>query len=225
MAQVNEVLCKILCHNVCCLIQSMYELGVEPTLGGELTWMESKVPKTHADEESSGENQQQQPTTQWKEAFRGAWHDLSPGYMPNIVVTLIASLITPVLGVFMNSPTTIVIGVALAITFAVWGGAIAVIRRLPQPAKTEPSPLATSPTPSPTPQPALTPEAFFVAVDVVQQAPEGGMKAAYWFVATSPTGDVACPVHAAMYVRLANHQPAPTMIDSYSVESQMSDSK
>ena len=29
--QVNEVLCKILCHNVCCLIQSIYELGVEPT--------------------------------------------------------------------------------------------------------------------------------------------------------------------------------------------------
>jgi transposase len=30
-AQVNELLCKVLCHNICCLIQSMYELGVEPT--------------------------------------------------------------------------------------------------------------------------------------------------------------------------------------------------
>ena len=30
-AQVNEVLCKILCHNICCLIQSIYELDVEPT--------------------------------------------------------------------------------------------------------------------------------------------------------------------------------------------------
>ena len=29
VAQTNEVLCKILCHNICCLIQSMYELGVE----------------------------------------------------------------------------------------------------------------------------------------------------------------------------------------------------
>jgi transposase len=28
-AQVNEVLCKILCHNLCCLIQSSYELGIE----------------------------------------------------------------------------------------------------------------------------------------------------------------------------------------------------
>jgi hypothetical protein len=27
----NEVLCKILCHNICCVIQSMYELGIEPT--------------------------------------------------------------------------------------------------------------------------------------------------------------------------------------------------
>ena len=29
-AQVNEALCKILCHNLCCLIQSMYELDVKP---------------------------------------------------------------------------------------------------------------------------------------------------------------------------------------------------
>ena len=31
IAQVNEVLCKVLCHNICCLIQSIYELGLEPT--------------------------------------------------------------------------------------------------------------------------------------------------------------------------------------------------
>lgn len=30
-AQVNEVLCKVLCHNLCVVIQSMYELGIEPT--------------------------------------------------------------------------------------------------------------------------------------------------------------------------------------------------
>ena len=28
-AQVNEVLCKILCHNLCVLVQSVYELGIE----------------------------------------------------------------------------------------------------------------------------------------------------------------------------------------------------
>ena len=31
IAQVNEVLCKILCHNICVLINSIYELGLEPT--------------------------------------------------------------------------------------------------------------------------------------------------------------------------------------------------
>jgi transposase len=31
IAQVNEVLCKILCHNLCFLINSIYELGIEPT--------------------------------------------------------------------------------------------------------------------------------------------------------------------------------------------------
>ena len=28
-AQVNEVLCNVLCHNICVLIQSFYELGIE----------------------------------------------------------------------------------------------------------------------------------------------------------------------------------------------------
>jgi hypothetical protein len=28
-AQVNEVLCKILAHNLCVLVQSIYELGIE----------------------------------------------------------------------------------------------------------------------------------------------------------------------------------------------------
>jgi hypothetical protein len=29
-AMINEVLCKILCHNICCLIQEQCELGIEP---------------------------------------------------------------------------------------------------------------------------------------------------------------------------------------------------
>ncbi|MDB4872430.1 MAG: transposase [Gemmatimonadales bacterium] len=33
VAAKNEVLCKILCHNLCCLISAMYELGVDPTFG------------------------------------------------------------------------------------------------------------------------------------------------------------------------------------------------
>jgi transposase len=34
-AQVNEALCKVLCHNLCCLIQSMYELEIKPEFWAE----------------------------------------------------------------------------------------------------------------------------------------------------------------------------------------------
>lgn len=35
VAMANEALCKILCHNISCLIQEMYELGIEPEFWGE----------------------------------------------------------------------------------------------------------------------------------------------------------------------------------------------
>ena len=34
-AQINEALCKVLAHNLCVLIQSIYELGIEPTFWEE----------------------------------------------------------------------------------------------------------------------------------------------------------------------------------------------
>jgi transposase len=34
-AQINEALCKILCHNICVVIQSAYELGIESDFGYE----------------------------------------------------------------------------------------------------------------------------------------------------------------------------------------------
>ena len=44
-AQVNEVLCKILCHNVCVLIQSFYELGIESTFEAALAAEPKSEPK------------------------------------------------------------------------------------------------------------------------------------------------------------------------------------
>jgi transposase len=37
VAQMNEALCKVLCHNICCVIQSIHELGIEPTFHAEMT--------------------------------------------------------------------------------------------------------------------------------------------------------------------------------------------
>ena len=38
VAQINEALTKILCHNICVLIQSVYELGVAPVFSGPETF-------------------------------------------------------------------------------------------------------------------------------------------------------------------------------------------
>jgi hypothetical protein len=35
-AMMNEALCKVLCHNLCCLIQSTHELGIETTFWGKI---------------------------------------------------------------------------------------------------------------------------------------------------------------------------------------------
>lgn len=37
-AQVNEALCKVLCHNLCVLIQSAHELGIEAVFDDESSW-------------------------------------------------------------------------------------------------------------------------------------------------------------------------------------------
>jgi transposase len=36
-AQVNEALCKVLCHNLCVVIQSMYELEIETSFSSEVS--------------------------------------------------------------------------------------------------------------------------------------------------------------------------------------------
>ena len=47
-AMVNEALAKVLCHNICCLIQSHYELGIEATFWGKED-MAVKSEKVEAD--------------------------------------------------------------------------------------------------------------------------------------------------------------------------------
>jgi Transposase DDE domain/SWIM zinc finger len=42
-AMKNEVLCKIVCHNICCLISAWYELGIEPILGTATNGSEREV--------------------------------------------------------------------------------------------------------------------------------------------------------------------------------------
>jgi hypothetical protein len=44
VAAKNEVLCKILCHNICCLISAIYELGIEPMLGCTQTGSDAHLP-------------------------------------------------------------------------------------------------------------------------------------------------------------------------------------
>jgi hypothetical protein len=33
--QINEALCKVLCHNICVLVQAIHELGIDPNFSAE----------------------------------------------------------------------------------------------------------------------------------------------------------------------------------------------
>ena len=49
-AMVNEALAKVLCHNICCVIQSMYELGINPVFWGTGEAVEPKPIAVDSDE-------------------------------------------------------------------------------------------------------------------------------------------------------------------------------
>ena len=42
-AQVNEVLCKIICHNICVVIHEMFELGIKPNFNFSIKSQESTM--------------------------------------------------------------------------------------------------------------------------------------------------------------------------------------
>jgi hypothetical protein len=46
VAMRNECLCKFLCHNICCVISAMHELGIDPTFRAEWS-VAQKVPVAH----------------------------------------------------------------------------------------------------------------------------------------------------------------------------------
>ena len=45
VVQVDEVLVKILCHNVVCLVQAIYELGLEPVFAAAFGTRQRSVPE------------------------------------------------------------------------------------------------------------------------------------------------------------------------------------
>ena len=82
--------------------------------------MKSKVPKTKASEKADTEHKSEEPTAQWKERFRGAWHDFSPKYFSNLVFLIVGILVAPTIGVLMHSQKSIVYGAAAGITIVIW---------------------------------------------------------------------------------------------------------
>jgi transposase len=45
IAQTNEVLCKVICHNLSVLVQSIYELGIAPTFWAEASVAQQRRPE------------------------------------------------------------------------------------------------------------------------------------------------------------------------------------
>ena len=44
MAMKNEVLCKVVCHNICCVISAIHELGIEPAFSSSTVGLRGSSP-------------------------------------------------------------------------------------------------------------------------------------------------------------------------------------
>jgi hypothetical protein len=51
-AMINEALAKVLCHNICCLIQSQCELGIDATFWGKESTVPTPIKSKTAEQDS-----------------------------------------------------------------------------------------------------------------------------------------------------------------------------
>ena len=84
--------------------------------------MKGEEPKAESDKHVDAEGEQQKRAIQgWRYAVRSAGHQVHDRYWPNIIITILGVLIlTPLAGVLMSSPRTIIIGIAAGLTLIIW---------------------------------------------------------------------------------------------------------
>src|SRR5215475_7920670 len=92
---------------------------------------ENKSRETEIDSETKADYQR--PSNQWRMIFKKVGQDFYTGWLPNYIVTIVFVLCAPAIGLFMNTPKAIIIGVASGVTIAVWATAFVMIRHIPLP--------------------------------------------------------------------------------------------
>jgi len=104
-------------------------------------FMEGEKFETESDRHAETEGAHQESAVQrWRNASKRAGQDVIDRYWPNIIITILGVLIlTPLAGVVMRSPRTIIIGIATGLTLIVWLAAYQIDRHLRMPPqKSEP---------------------------------------------------------------------------------------
>lgn len=92
---------------------------------------ENKSRETDIDAETTTDYQK--PSNQWRMIFKKVGQDFYTGWLPNYIVTIVFVLCAPAIGLLMNTPKAIIIGVASGITIAVWATAFVMIRHISPP--------------------------------------------------------------------------------------------
>jgi hypothetical protein len=80
--------------------------------------------------------QNQKSPIQWRMVFKSVGQDFYAGWLPNYIVTIVFVLCAPAIGLLMNTPKSIIIGVASGITIAVWATAFIMIHHIPSNSQT-----------------------------------------------------------------------------------------
>jgi len=165
----------------------------------------------------SSDNEKTQKSFAWKDIKEGAGKEFNTGWLPNLAVSFIFTCVAPLIGLIMNTPKSIVIGIATGLTVLVWSIAWIVIRNIPQDFK--------PPEPAPLQEKVKEEPKFFSArlggAMTITGTGQPNTVSSMLYIYQSNLGKTIAPVNYLIFVEVTNLKSITTKISKYKARALM----